>query len=185
MEDADKNSEDPGGLTDPTNDTVIDAADLSLWFDNTGSCFELVGNFITTSDTSSGHAYPTSTPATAVMTTRVGATTRQRLAAATILPAILESDGETFLSKMLKLVTGCHFWRAAGAKMDIKDLLMINEEDLFNQTFVTDTFIRMTEKTCRHLGLTIPDPEDWSNRLKMYKIFTTIFKDIHIWQHQQ
>ena len=175
MEDTGKNSEDPGGLPDPTNETVIDAADLSLWFDHAGSCYELVGNYIT-SDTSSGHAYPTSTPATTVMTARSGATTRQRLATSAILPAILETDGETFLSKMLKLVTSCHFWKATGAKMDIKDLLMINEEGLFNQVFVTDTFIRMTEETCRHLGLTIPDPEDWSNKLKMFKIFTTIFK---------
>ena len=176
MEDTGKNSEDPGGLSDPTNETVLDAADLSLWFDHAGSCYELVGNYIT-SDTSSGHAYPTSTPATTVMTARAaGATTRQRLAASAALPAILETDGETFLSKTLKLVTSCHFWKATGAKMDIKDLLMVNEEDLFNQTFVTDTFIRMTEETCRHLGLTIPDPEDWSNKLKMFKIFTTIFE---------
>ena len=142
---------------DLATDNVTAAQDISLWYDNEGA--PLVH----------------STPAVVNIQGPTRAITRGQLAGIA-LAGIEESPGETWLSKLLSLVSRCHEWRTERNMLQIKNKIILDVDQHFTTTFNNGPFLRMTNDICRHLGITPPDPDHWADQVKMYKLFGKILE---------
>ena len=127
-------------------------ADMSLWFDPNGV------------------PQQASTPAI-VNVQGPGRTLTRGQLAGMALAGIEQGPKETFLSKMLILIGQCHNWKTVQNELQIQNKLILDIEHCFQTTFSNAIFIKITNDTCRHLGMTPPDASAWSDSLKMYSTF--------------
>ena len=164
------------------NDTVLEPEgdelrDTSLWFDPDGICLTLVGENYETNFDSGIARRAASTPAVSA-TVSGGTSARRRLSVAAVLPVLVEGSNEceTFLSRMIQLVLECHDVDGDEDQAEAKNKLIVDKDKLFEENFVTHSFINMTGETCRHVGLNAPDPDHWGDKIKMFKVFMKILE---------